>query len=251
MWVVSVDGHDKLCDYQNSIFPLGISRFIDMFSGKFLSLKLKVMPVFLRCSKGTETGKMASIHCYLMSTEQSMFEDPVKSIASGSRTTYKIERWWWNLHTRLEKYFTEQLRELLDASEYDPHNDTDRQILAYVYIPIVQRECEIFISMWNSHRVREQANLALPTDIPDHMFLFPDRYGGHEMGIPLSADKLKEVAERSGILESISDNKDHNLHHICEQNLPFPIDLESKGAKNVYLFLKNTFAYSTELESHN
>ena len=42
-----------------------------------------MMPVFLRCDKGTETGKMASIHCYLMSTEHSMFDDPVESIAFG------------------------------------------------------------------------------------------------------------------------------------------------------------------------
>ena len=53
---------------------------------------LKMMPVFLRCDKGTETGKMASIHCYLMSTEQSMFEDPLESIAFGPSTTNKIER---------------------------------------------------------------------------------------------------------------------------------------------------------------
>lgn len=178
------------------------------------------MPVFLRCDKGTETGKMASIHCYLMSdAELGIFDDPVESIAFGQGTTNKIERWWQDLHNRLEKYFKEQLRELLDANEYDPHKNTDRQILAYVYIPIVQRECDIFVSMWNSHRIREQANMVLPTGIPDHMFSFPDRYGGHEMGILLSEDKLKEVAEASGILESISDNKDHNLHNICQQNL--------------------------------
>ena len=79
---------------KNSTFPLGVYGFIDTFSRKILSLKvmisnsdprvngkqyfdllyeLKMMPVFLRCDRGTETGKMASIHCYLMSAEQSMF----------------------------------------------------------------------------------------------------------------------------------------------------------------------------------
>ena len=85
--------------------------------------------------------------------------------------------------------------------------------------------------MQNSHRIREQANLALPSGI-DHMFSFPDRYDGHEVGIPLLADRLKEVAEASGILESISDNRDHNVNHIWEQNLPYLTDLESKEAKN-------------------
>ena len=127
MWVVSVDGHDKLCGYQKSTFPLGVYGFIDTFSRKILSLRvmlsnsdprvigkqyfdllyeLKMMPVFLRCDKGTETGKMASIHCYLISdAEQSMFDDPVESIAFGPSTTNKIERWWRDLHERLEKFF--------------------------------------------------------------------------------------------------------------------------------------------------
>ena len=70
--------------------------------------------------------EMASIHCYLMSTEHSMFDDPTEPVASGPSTTKKIERWWWDLHVRLEKYFKEQLMELLDAKEYNPHKDTDR-----------------------------------------------------------------------------------------------------------------------------
>ena len=36
---------------------------------------------------------MTAISCYLMSTEQSIFEDPVESIAFGPRTTNKTERW--------------------------------------------------------------------------------------------------------------------------------------------------------------
>ena len=36
--VVSVDGHDKLCGYQNWTFPLDICGFSDTFSRKMLSL---------------------------------------------------------------------------------------------------------------------------------------------------------------------------------------------------------------------
>ena len=78
MSFISVDGHDKFCEYQNSTFPIGVYGFIDTFSRKILSLKvmssnsdlrvigkqyfdllyeLKMMPVFFRCDKKTETGK--------------------------------------------------------------------------------------------------------------------------------------------------------------------------------------------------
>ena len=42
MWVVSVDGHDKICGYQNSTFPLSVYVFIDTFSRKIVSLKVMI-----------------------------------------------------------------------------------------------------------------------------------------------------------------------------------------------------------------
>ena len=171
MLVVSVDGHDKLCGYQNSTVPLRVYGFLDTFSRKILSRKgmssksdpviigrlyfdlfneLETMPVYLRMDRGTETGKMASIHSYLMSG-QNMVDNPIDSAVFGPSTTNKIERWWGDLHQRLEKFFTVQLQDLLGANEYDPANERDRQLLAYLYIPVVQRECDICVTMWNSH----------------------------------------------------------------------------------------------------
>ena len=45
-------------------------------------------------------------------------------------------------------------------------------MLAFVYIPVVQKECDIFVENWNSHRIREQKDLNLPTGILDHVFFF-------------------------------------------------------------------------------
>ncbi len=37
-----------------------------------------------------------------------------------------IERWWKELHERLEKYFKNQLRWLKEHAHYDPSSDMDR-----------------------------------------------------------------------------------------------------------------------------
>ena len=34
LYIVSLDGHDKLCGYQNSAYPLGLYGYIDTFSRK-------------------------------------------------------------------------------------------------------------------------------------------------------------------------------------------------------------------------
>ena len=90
--------------------------------------------------------------------------------------------------------------------EYDPLNSTDRQLLVYVFIPIAQRECDIFAKYWNSHRIRGQVEL--PTRFPEHTFSFPEQYGGKNVGIMLSKDHLTEVAELSGVTDVDGDTFD-------------------------------------------
>ena len=104
-------------------------------------------------------------------------EDPTDSVIYGPSNRNKIERWWHELHGRLEVYLKAQLSSLLKNMEYDPHNNLHRQVLAYVYIPVVQRECDIFINIWISNRIRSQGK-KVQTGIPDHMFEFPEVYGG-------------------------------------------------------------------------
>lgn len=88
---------------------------------------------------------MATIHVFLLN-QHGIMDDPTDSIIYGPSTSNKIERWWRELHERLEKFFKEQLVALL-RREYDPHVALHRQLLAYVFIPIVQRECDIFVRL--------------------------------------------------------------------------------------------------------
>jgi len=38
----------------------------------------------------------------------------------------KLERWWKELHERLEKFFEEHLALLKDHGHYDPFDESDR-----------------------------------------------------------------------------------------------------------------------------
>jgi len=73
----------------------------------------------IRDDRGTETGKMATIHLFLLN-RQGIMDDPTDSIIYGPSTINK----------RLEKFFKEQLTALLRGREYDPHVALDRQLLA-------------------------------------------------------------------------------------------------------------------------
>ena len=156
------------------------------------------MSRYLRIDKGIETGKMTIMHTFLVS-DTDLFYDPTDSIVYGPSTTNKIERLWRDLHKRLEKYFKVQLKSLLGSREYDAHNEMDRKMSVYAFIRVVQRECDIFVKMWISHRIRERPNLQLLTGIPDHTFAFPEKYGASTSEITLTKEQLREVADVSSI----------------------------------------------------
>ena len=260
-FVWSLDGHDKLCGYQNWTFPLGVYGCIDTFSRKMLFIfvaqsnsnpkligrryfdylySMKILPTYLRIDKGTETGKMATIHAYLAGQTGDM-EDPTDAVIYGPSTTNKIE-WWLDLHERLEKFFKSQLQCLLNGKDYNSHNDLHRQLLAYVYIPIVQRECDIFVRNWNSHRIRNQGKPGIPSGIPDHLYSFPENYGGVQMGTSLNSEQLKDVAEVSFVLEtSVGLQLDENVRKTCIEVMPNPENIDSDKAMEAYRFLLTKF----------
>ena len=90
-------------------------------------------------------------------------------------------------------HFKVQLKMLFVSHEDGSHNH--RQLLAYGYIPVIERECLIFQNIWNSRKRRQQKGLELPTGRPKHMFSFPEKYDSEFKGYILSA----EVENDSGL----------------------------------------------------
>lgn len=142
-WVHAMDGHAKMMGYQKDTFPLAVYGCKDTASRKLLWLRVwtgnpkligrlhlehlfetKIIASKMRIDKGTETGKMATIHAFLRRHHGDM--DPLDTVIYGPSTSNQIEGWWRELHERLEKYFKIHLMYLKDRHHYDPHDDTDR-----------------------------------------------------------------------------------------------------------------------------
>jgi hypothetical protein len=50
-------------------------------------------------------------------------------------------------------------------------------------VPVMQKEINNFVLLWNNHRIRKQADTLLPDGIPNHIYNFPDNYGVKECGM--------------------------------------------------------------------
>lgn len=59
-----------------------------------------------------------------------------------------------------------------------------RMIIAYIMIPLVQKELDTFRdNIWNCHRIRQQKDTVLPNGIPNQIHSFPDEYELQECGM--------------------------------------------------------------------
>ena len=181
---------------------------------------------------------MGTIQTFLTDQFGNM-EDPLNSVEIGPSTSNKIERWWKELHERMELYIKEQLNFLLRSHAYNPNSEIDKKIMAYIFVPVVQRECDIFARGWNAHRVRHQAGVILPSGVPNHIFNFPEKYNAEDKHIPVTENSLLEVSALAKLDES-------PLHYINEEDreafsnhLAHPQDILCKDLVDSYTYLKS------------
>ena len=102
-----------------------------------------------------------------------------------------------------------------------------RDLLAYIYIPVVQHKLDIIrTTVWNNHRCRKQDKKQLPTGVPEHIYNFPEQYGGGHYGYAVQEASLQEVAELSGVLDdNYDDFLDQELRQQCAALIAVPTRL--------------------------
>ena len=111
-----------------------------------------------------------------------------------------------------------------------------------MYIPVLQKELDTFrVSVWNNHRMRKQKAKELPDGVPEHIYMYPQNYGGEKCGLTVTEEQLQETAELSGVLEGTSDYMEARFRTECERHIPDTNDVEPAQAANAYLFLKSNF----------
>ena len=122
---------------------------------------------------------------------------------------------------------------------YSQYISLFRDLLAYVYIPVIQRELDVFrVTVWNNHRGRKQDKKELPSGVPEHIYNFPEQYGGGHYGHAVQEEHLQEVAELSEVLEDTDDYINQELRRQCTELIPDTNDIKPQEAANAYLYLK-------------
>lgn len=112
-----------------------------------------------------------------------------------------------------------------------------------MYIPVLQKELDTFrvsINMQyacNNHCMRKQKAKELPDGVPEHIYMYPQNYGGEKCGLKVTEQHLQETAELSGVLEGTSDYLEAGFRRECERHIPDTNDVEQcTGSKCLFIF---------------
>ena len=223
--------------YQRSTFPLFVYGCIDTASRKVISLRIctntcdpkrvvgwyfdylfekRIVLARLRIDKVSETGVTATMHTILRSGHCKL-EDLSESVMFGKSAANQIERWWRELHDCFEKYFKEQLMHILQQGHYDPQKEIYRSIIAFVYIPALEREMHFFVTNCNNHQIRFQKDTILPDGAPEHIYSFPEKYSFEKCGLSISEEQLQQLVELSRVQRISNEYLENDFKNRCAE----------------------------------
>ncbi|OIW25505.1 hypothetical protein CONLIGDRAFT_497468 [Coniochaeta ligniaria NRRL 30616] len=70
----------------------------------------------------------------------------------------KIERWWGHLCSGRAFFWRAFFGRLQDKGLFDKSRLSDRIAILYIYMPWIRTDFAAFVKLWNSHKIRKQAN---------------------------------------------------------------------------------------------
>ena len=58
---------------------------------------------------------------------------------------------------------------------------------------MLQKELDTFrVSVWNNHRMRKQKAKELPDGVPEHIYMYPQNYGGEKCGLSVTKNNSRK-----------------------------------------------------------
>ena len=264
LYLISLDGHNKLKGFDNWAFPIGVYGCIDTFSRKIMFMDVlrsnsnpisiafcyvkflketKILPENMRLDKGTETVDMTAVHSWLTKKLRPDIADPTTTVRFGASVDNKIERLWLDIRLKVVDKFKKELIYLQRNGFYDAESEEERDILAYSFIPVVQREVDRFVCFWNHHKIRrqnEKGDKILPDGAVNFIFDNPEVFGFRQHGTPIPDRLVDEVSSLIPLPQCLDIVLNHDVLQFCEQHHPTINDLNSPcEARDAFIELKN------------
>ena len=209
-YLLHIDGYDKLKPY-----GIAIHGAVDGFSRKIVWLEAGpsnnnpeyvarfyldyvkrrgTVPLCIRMDAGTENVIIKDI--------QSTFRvcadvnTPIPPFIEGSSTNnQRIERLWGSLRLHVIDFWRDLFRDMRDSGLFSEADPVHIESIRFCFLPTIQKQLEMFTQIWNTHRIRSQRHLEVPSGIPNILFHQPEVFNSHDYSfeVPCSVEMLDQI----------------------------------------------------------
>jgi len=198
---IHVDGYDKLKPY-----GFAIHGAIDGFSRRILWLEasysnndpmiiagyylnyvkcIGAVPRLVRADAGTENVLLRDLQTALRFDDMDSMSGSNSYQTGRSTSNQRIERFWGNLRVGFTVYWRNLFRDMVDLGMLRIDDQVHVELLRFCFMNLIQRDLDTFTNLWNSHRIRHQGHIEVPSGIPSILFNQPERFDTHDYSHPL------------------------------------------------------------------
>ena len=185
-----MDGYDKLKPY-----GFAVHAAIDGYSRRILWLEVSPsnknpkligryfldcarqlggVPRVVRADRGTENINVCAIQRFLRADSNDSFAEDKNFMYGTSMSNQRIESWWSQLRKSNSDWWMEFFRDMRDTGVYDDSNLIHVNCLAYCFMPILRKELNEVMKLWNTHWIRQSPNRESPSGRPDVIYSVPE-----------------------------------------------------------------------------
>ena len=100
---------------------------------------------------------------------------------ASSTRSQRIEAFWSRLKRYKLSLYIDFFTDMTINGIFKPDNKLHEELLLFVFMPILQKELNEFLMIWNSRNVRQ--SVAAPGGVPDVQFHMPGTLGFQNQGI--------------------------------------------------------------------
>ena len=202
MW--HIDGYDKL-----KPFGFAIHGAIDGYNRKILWLHIgssnnnprviasyyldcvsklnNVIPMIVRSDRGTENVVLAGIQQYFRHNDADQFAGRNSFRYGTSTANQRIEAWWSQLRRHRANWWINFFKDMTALGIFDASNEIHLQCIRFCFLPILQRELNDTVVLWNNHYIRASENGECIPGRPDVLYYTPTTSGRRDCKLSVNS----------------------------------------------------------------
>ncbi|KAA0706217.1 hypothetical protein E1301_Tti016289 [Triplophysa tibetana] len=126
----------------------------------------------------------------------------------------RIESWWGIYRRQNAGYWMDVFKELQSAGDFSG-DATDKGLIQFCFLALIQDELDTVVNMWNNHRIRRSNGRDIQHGKPFLMYNLPELYQSKDYMNPLDAERLNVIIHENICLWKSDIPCDRDLYDLC------------------------------------